>query len=148
MTRLLVSMIPLALAKFNSSLSSVFEANVPGNYRSLCTDLVSIWMACSWKSNSHRHHPAEVLIFLSNDSSKGFSFSLLAFDSREHARCFLLLSTFGGYSLFPLIFTGPGTASRSMLFRHNRFSLEIPIKISLFIAYTSFLFYALGEVHG
>ncbi len=35
-------------------------------------------------------------------------FSLLAFDSREHARYFLLLSTFGGFSLFPLIFTGPG----------------------------------------
>ncbi|CAF1324731.1 unnamed protein product [Adineta steineri] len=58
--------------------------------------------------------------------------SLLAFDSREHARYFLLLSTFGGFSLFPLIFTGP----------------EIPIKIGLFIAYTTFLFYILGEVHG
>ena len=39
-----------------------------------------------------------------------FSSSLLAFDSREHARYFLLLSTFGGFSLFPLIFTGPGNA--------------------------------------
>ncbi|CAF2386384.1 unnamed protein product [Rotaria sp. Silwood2] len=58
--------------------------------------------------------------------------NLLAFDSREHARYFLLLSTFGGFSLFPLIFTGP----------------EIPIKIALFIAYTTFLFYALGEIHG
>ncbi|CAF1436287.1 unnamed protein product [Adineta steineri] len=58
--------------------------------------------------------------------------SLLAFDSREHARYFLLLSSFGGFSLFPLIFTGP----------------EIPIKIGLFIAYTTFLFYILGEVHG
>ncbi|CAF3399842.1 unnamed protein product [Rotaria sp. Silwood1] len=58
--------------------------------------------------------------------------SLLAFDSREHARYFLLLSTFGGFSLFPLIFTGP----------------EIPIKIALFVAYTTFLFYTLGEVHG
>ncbi|CAF1199854.1 unnamed protein product [Rotaria sordida] len=58
--------------------------------------------------------------------------SLLAFDSREHARYFLLLSIFGGFSLFPLIFTGP----------------EIPIKIALFITYTTFLFYTLGEVHG
>ncbi|CAF0770941.1 unnamed protein product [Adineta ricciae] len=58
--------------------------------------------------------------------------SLLAFDSREHARYFLLLSTFGGFSLFPLIFTGP----------------EIPIKIGLFVAYTAFLFYTLGEIHG
>ncbi|CAF4865571.1 unnamed protein product [Rotaria magnacalcarata] len=58
--------------------------------------------------------------------------SLLAFDSREHARYFLLLSTFGGFSLFPLIFTGP----------------ESLIKIGLFVGYTTFLFYTLGEIHG
>jgi hypothetical protein len=77
-------------------------------------------------------------------------FSLLAFDSREHARYFLLLSTFGGFSLFPLIFTGPGRYIRflyhfiSMIFS----CIEIPIKIALFITYTAFLFYTLGEVHG
>ncbi|CAF0773228.1 unnamed protein product [Didymodactylos carnosus] len=58
--------------------------------------------------------------------------TLLAFDSREHARYFVLLSIFGGYSLFPLIFTAP----------------EVPIKISLFVTYTCLLLYTLGEIHG
>jgi hypothetical protein len=74
-------------------------------------------------------------------------FSLLAFDSREHARYFLLLSTFGGFSLFPLIFTGAGKYLFIKPEEHISY-IEIPIKITLFIAYTAFLFYTLGEIHG
>ncbi|XP_061558034.1 probable dolichyl pyrophosphate Glc1Man9GlcNAc2 alpha-1,3-glucosyltransferase [Phycodurus eques] len=57
--------------------------------------------------------------------------SLLAVESREDAGIFLLLSTTGHYSLFPLLFT----------------PAELPIKYALMLMFTIFSFDALGKLH-
>ncbi|XP_077402825.1 dolichyl pyrophosphate Glc1Man9GlcNAc2 alpha-1,3-glucosyltransferase [Vanacampus margaritifer] len=57
--------------------------------------------------------------------------SLLAVESREDAGIFLLLSTTGHYSLFPLLFT----------------PAELPIKCALMLMFTIFSFAALRKLH-
>ncbi|XP_051903500.1 probable dolichyl pyrophosphate Glc1Man9GlcNAc2 alpha-1,3-glucosyltransferase [Hippocampus zosterae] len=57
--------------------------------------------------------------------------SLLAVESRDDAGIFLILSTTGHYSLFPLIFT----------------PAELPIKCALMMMFTIFSFAALGRLH-
>ncbi|XP_061659668.1 probable dolichyl pyrophosphate Glc1Man9GlcNAc2 alpha-1,3-glucosyltransferase isoform X1 [Syngnathoides biaculeatus] len=57
--------------------------------------------------------------------------SLLAVESSEDAGIFLLLSTSGHYSLFPLLFT----------------PAELPIKYALMMLFTIFSFAALGKLH-
>lgn len=57
--------------------------------------------------------------------------SILAVESREDAGIFLVLTTTGHYSLFPLIFT----------------AAELPIKVCLMLIFTIFSFSALRELH-
>ncbi|XP_061904805.1 probable dolichyl pyrophosphate Glc1Man9GlcNAc2 alpha-1,3-glucosyltransferase [Entelurus aequoreus] len=57
--------------------------------------------------------------------------SLLAVESREDAGIFLVLTTTGHYSLFPLLFT----------------PAELPIKFALMLMFTIFSFAALGRLH-
>ncbi|XP_038137460.1 probable dolichyl pyrophosphate Glc1Man9GlcNAc2 alpha-1,3-glucosyltransferase [Cyprinodon tularosa] len=57
--------------------------------------------------------------------------SILAVESREDAGIFLVLTTTGHYSLFPLIFT----------------PAELPIKVCLMLMFTVFSFSALGKLH-
>ncbi|XP_041835367.1 probable dolichyl pyrophosphate Glc1Man9GlcNAc2 alpha-1,3-glucosyltransferase isoform X2 [Melanotaenia boesemani] len=57
--------------------------------------------------------------------------SILAVESREDAGIFLILTTAGHYSLFPLIFTPP----------------ELPIKVCLMLIFTIFSFSALKKLH-
>lgn len=57
--------------------------------------------------------------------------SILAVESREHAGIFLVLTTTGHYSLFPLIFT----------------PAELPIKVALMLMFTIFSFTALSNIH-
>ncbi|KAM9333447.1 dolichyl pyrophosphate Glc1Man9GlcNAc2 alpha-1,3-glucosyltransferase [Pholidichthys leucotaenia] len=57
--------------------------------------------------------------------------SILAVESREDAGTFLLLSSTGHYSLFPLIFT----------------AAELPIKVCLMLMFTIFSFAALRKLH-
>ncbi|XP_054610137.1 probable dolichyl pyrophosphate Glc1Man9GlcNAc2 alpha-1,3-glucosyltransferase [Dunckerocampus dactyliophorus] len=57
--------------------------------------------------------------------------SLLAVNSREDAGIFLVLTTTGHYSLFPLLFT----------------PAELPIKFALMLMFTIFSFAALGRIH-
>ncbi|PIK39970.1 putative dolichyl pyrophosphate Glc1Man9GlcNAc2 alpha-1,3-glucosyltransferase [Apostichopus japonicus] len=71
----------------------------------------------------HVHEKAILIIIL--------PLSLLAVTSVDDARVYLLLSTVGHYSLFPLLFTRP----------------ETPIKVCLFCAFTVFSFLALQQIH-
>ncbi|XP_061754722.1 probable dolichyl pyrophosphate Glc1Man9GlcNAc2 alpha-1,3-glucosyltransferase isoform X2 [Nerophis ophidion] len=57
--------------------------------------------------------------------------SLLAVENREDAGIFLVLTTTGHYSLFPLLFT----------------PAELPIKFALMLTFTIFSFTALGRLH-
>ncbi|XP_028276579.1 dolichyl pyrophosphate Glc1Man9GlcNAc2 alpha-1,3-glucosyltransferase isoform X2 [Parambassis ranga] len=57
--------------------------------------------------------------------------SILAVESREDAGIFLVLTTTGHYSLFPLVFT----------------PAELPIKAALMLAFTVFSFAALRKLH-
>ncbi|KAM9846223.1 dolichyl pyrophosphate Glc1Man9GlcNAc2 alpha-1,3-glucosyltransferase [Aulostomus maculatus] len=57
--------------------------------------------------------------------------SILAVESREDAGIFLLLTTTGHYSLFPLLFT----------------PAELPIKVALMLMFTIFSFTALRKLH-
>ncbi|KAM6984301.1 dolichyl pyrophosphate Glc1Man9GlcNAc2 alpha-1,3-glucosyltransferase isoform 1-T1 [Tautogolabrus adspersus] len=57
--------------------------------------------------------------------------SILAVESREDAGIFLILSTTGHYSLFPLIFT----------------PAELPIKVALMLMFVIFSFTALTKLH-
>uniref|UniRef100_A0A3Q3E595 Alpha-1,3-glucosyltransferase n=1 Tax=Labrus bergylta TaxID=56723 RepID=A0A3Q3E595_9LABR len=57
--------------------------------------------------------------------------SILAVESREDAGIFLILSTTGHYSLFPLIFT----------------PAELPIKVALMLMFVIFSFIALTKLH-
>ncbi|XP_054873026.1 probable dolichyl pyrophosphate Glc1Man9GlcNAc2 alpha-1,3-glucosyltransferase isoform X1 [Amphiprion ocellaris] len=57
--------------------------------------------------------------------------SILAVESREDARIFLVLTTTGHYSLFPLLFT----------------PTERPVKVSLMLMFTIFSFTALRKLH-
>ncbi|XP_031582566.2 probable dolichyl pyrophosphate Glc1Man9GlcNAc2 alpha-1,3-glucosyltransferase isoform X1 [Oreochromis aureus] len=57
--------------------------------------------------------------------------SILAVESREDAGIFLILTTTGHYSLFPLLFT----------------PAELPIKVALMLMFTIFSFTALRKLH-
>ncbi|MED6294218.1 glycosyl transferase, partial [Characodon lateralis] len=57
--------------------------------------------------------------------------SILAVESREDAGIFLVLTTTGHYSLFPLLYT----------------PAELPIKVCLMLMFTIFSFTALGKLH-
>ncbi|XP_064637467.1 probable dolichyl pyrophosphate Glc1Man9GlcNAc2 alpha-1,3-glucosyltransferase [Lineus longissimus] len=57
--------------------------------------------------------------------------SILAILNKEEANVFLLLSSTGHFSLFPLIYT----------------TAETPIKVGLMLLYTIFAFYTLGTYH-
>ena len=48
------------LAKLYSTSCSLFETNIRRNHYSLCSYLIPVWMACSWKSDSYCYHPADV----------------------------------------------------------------------------------------
>lgn len=71
----------------------------------------------------HVHEKAILLIII--------PLTLLALEMKTWAKVFLLLSTVGHYSLFPLIYT----------------TAESPIKYGLFLIYAIFAFYSLGIVH-
>ncbi|XP_036364126.1 probable dolichyl pyrophosphate Glc1Man9GlcNAc2 alpha-1,3-glucosyltransferase isoform X1 [Octopus sinensis] len=72
----------------------------------------------------HVHEKAILMVIL--------PLSLLVMDQKQYARVFLMVSTTGHYSLFPLLFTKP----------------ETPIKICLMLAYTLFAFLSLSNLHG
>lgn len=72
----------------------------------------------------HVHEKAVLIVVL--------PLSLLAVQNREDAGIFLILSTAGHYSLFPLIFT----------------TAELPIKFALMLLFTIYSFSALGKLHG
>lgn len=71
----------------------------------------------------HVHEKAILIIII--------PLSLLAVASVNDARVFLILSTVGHYSLFPLLFTPK----------------ETPIKVCLFCTYTLFTFLAMNRLH-
>ncbi|XP_071502499.1 dolichyl pyrophosphate Glc1Man9GlcNAc2 alpha-1,3-glucosyltransferase-like [Diadema antillarum] len=71
----------------------------------------------------HVHEKAVLLLII--------PLSLLAVQSFKDAQVFLILSTVGHFSLFPLLFT----------------AAETPIKVALMIAYTSFTFVAMETCH-
>lgn len=88
-----------------------------------------------------------------------FFFSLLAVESREDARIFLILSTTGHYSLFPLLFTTQGKSHyktlNNVLNKFNHYLLvsflfclisELPIKIFLMLLFTIFSFTSLKKL--
>ncbi|XP_072231236.1 dolichyl pyrophosphate Glc1Man9GlcNAc2 alpha-1,3-glucosyltransferase isoform X3 [Leuresthes tenuis] len=71
----------------------------------------------------HVHEKAVLLAIL--------PLSILAVENREDAGIFLLLSTTGHYSLFPLLFT----------------AADLPIKVCLMLMFTVFSFTALRKLH-
>ncbi|XP_071086972.1 dolichyl pyrophosphate Glc1Man9GlcNAc2 alpha-1,3-glucosyltransferase-like [Haliotis cracherodii] len=72
----------------------------------------------------HVHEKAILLILI--------PLILLSTERKKEAQIFLILSTIGGYSLFPLLFT----------------QFETPIKILLLALYTFYAFTSLGRIHG
>jgi hypothetical protein len=50
------------IAKSNSTLSSLFKENISWNNYSLCTDIISVWMACSWKSYFNFYYTTQVIL--------------------------------------------------------------------------------------
>lgn len=72
----------------------------------------------------HVHEKAVLMILI--------PFSLLVLESKRDAGLFLIMSTVGNYSLFPLLFT----------------QKETPIKICAMLLYTLYLFMALSRFHG
>ncbi|XP_046563377.1 probable dolichyl pyrophosphate Glc1Man9GlcNAc2 alpha-1,3-glucosyltransferase [Haliotis rubra] len=72
----------------------------------------------------HVHEKAILLILI--------PLILLSIERKKEAQIFLILSTIGGYSLFPLLFT----------------QFETPIKILLLALYSFYAFTSLGRIHG
>eukprot|EP00058_Branchiostoma_floridae_P025805 XP_002611295.1 hypothetical protein BRAFLDRAFT_210949 [Branchiostoma floridae] len=98
-------------------------------WRRPCTprDFLRCLVLCAFASflfGYHVHEKAIILIII--------PLSLLAVESRQDGQVFLLLSTCGHLSLFPLLFT----------------QAETPSKVCLMLMFSLFAFMALGSLHG